>query len=548
VKNAVTFDFRLPTFALVLLALGAGAAALQAPQHLVVRIAAIGDLHGHLQPPPERLALPDGGRAAAGGVARLATLVERLRAQGRHFAFVSAGDLVGASPHLSAWFDDEPVIESMNLMGLDFNGIGNHELDAGVPHLRRLLGGGCPDGGCRSGHAYGGARFPLLAANVIERATGKPLFAPYAVRAFEAVKIAFIGVTLRGTPVILSPGVTEGLEFRDEAEAVNALVPGLKRQGIEAIVVLMHQGGTTRGGFNDCADLAGPVIDIVERMDPAVDVVVSAHTHQAYVCRIAGKLVTNAGAYGRLVTEIELKLDRASRDVVSATAVNRVVAPELPEDGAQAALVARYAALAAPLARAVGRVAATISRRIGPDGESPMGKMVADSQLEASREAGAVVAFMNPGGVRAPLERSGDGGVTRADIYAVYPFNNTLVTMTLSGAQVLRLLEQQLGGRATSTLQVSRGFAFAWDPREPPGRRVVPGSVTLEGRPLDPAASYRVTVNSFNAAGGDGLTVLREGRDLVRGGLARDALERYVARHTPAAPATDRRARNVTAD
>jgi 5'-nucleotidase len=524
------------------LALG-GASAPSAP--IVVRIAAIGDLHGHLRPPPERLSSPDGSRVAAGGVARLGTMIQRMRAQGPHFAFVSAGDLIGASPLISAWFDDEPVIEAMNLMGLDFNGIGNHEFDSGVRHLRRLLNGGCPEGGCRSGLAYGGARFPVLAANVIERATGKPLFAPYAVREFDGVKVAFIGVTLRATPVILSPGTVEGLEFRDEAETVNALVPGLKGQGIEAIVVLMHQGGYTKGSYNECVDFSGPAIGIVERMDPAIDVVVSGHTHQAYNCRVGGRLVTSAGPYGRLVTDIELRLDRGSRDVVSATAANRVVAPELPEDAAQVALVARYAALAAPAERVVGRVAATISRRISPDGESAMGKLIADAQLEATKDAGAVVALMNPGGVRGPFEHAGDGSITYADIYAAYPFDNTLVTITLTGAQIQRLLEQQLGRGSGTTLQVSRGFGFTWDPRRPAGQRVVPGSLALHGKALDPGAPYRVTVNSFNWSGGDGLTVLREGRDVVRGGLARDALESYVSRNTPLPPVTDRRARKL---
>jgi 5'-nucleotidase len=293
-------------------------------------------------------------------------------------------------------------------------------------------------------------------------------------------------------------------------------------------------------------DFSGPVVGIVERLDPAVDVVVSAHTHQAYLCRVDGRLVTSAGPYGRLVTDIELRVDRASRDVVSATAVNRAIGPDLSEDAAQAALVARFAALAAPIARVVGRVSATVSRRVSADGESAMGKLIADAQLEATKEAGAVIAFMNAGGVRAPLDHAGDGTITYADIYAAYPFDNTLVTMTLTGSQIVRLLEQQLGRAATTVLQASRGFSFAWDPRLPAGRRVVPGSVTLQGKPLDPAASYRVTVNSFNAAGGDGLTVLREGRDVVRGSAAREALESYVAHHAPVAPPSDRRARNVS--
>ena len=522
--------------------------ALAAEPPVTVTIAAISDFHGHLQTPPERIALPDGGSAQAGGVTRLATAVQRLRAKGPHFALVSAGDLVGATPLLSALFSDEPVIEAMNLMGLDYNGIGNHEFDYGVEHLMRLQNGGCPESGCRAGRAYEGARFPTLAANVIVRATGKPLLAPYGIREFDGIKVGFIGLTLRTTPLIVTHPSLKTLEFRDEAETVNALVPELQRQGAGAIVVLIHQGGFNRGGYNECREFSGPIVNLAQRMDRAVDVIVSAHTHQPYICDVEGRLVTSAGAYGRLVTEITIGFDRVSRRVVSVTATNHAVTQDLSEDSAQMDLVARYAALAAPLMRVVGRVTAPFTRRISPDGESLMGKLIADAHLEATKEAGAVVAFMNPGGVRAPFEQGGDGSVNFADVYAVYPFNNALVTMTLTGAQIVRLLEQQLERGAATVIQVSKGFHFSWDPRLPAGQRVVPGSVTLHGKPVDAEASYRITVNSFMAAGGDGLNVLREGRDVVRGIDGREALERYVARHSPLAPVPDRRARNVGGD
>jgi 5'-nucleotidase len=522
-------------------AFAAGPAAAQEP--VTVKIAAINDFHGNLRPPVERV-MADGGRIAAGGMAQLATVVERLRAASRHFAFVSAGDLIGASPLLASWFEDEPVIEGMNLMGLDFNGVGNHEFDRGVAHLQRLQDGGCPRDGCKSGLPFAGARFRMLAANVIERASGKPLLPPYGIREFGGVKVAFIGLTLRGTPFVTSARALPGIEFRDEADTVNALVPELKAQGVAAIVVLLHQGGSTSGGPNECADFRGPILNIVARLDKAVDAVLSAHTHQAYVCRVEGKLVTSAGASGRFVTEIDLTVD-PRRGVAAATAVNHAVTPDTPEHAAQAALIARYAKLAVPLERVVGRLAAPVSRRNNADGESAMGQLVADAHLAATAAAGATIAFMNPGGVRASLDAKGDGNVTYADLFAVYPFANRLVTMTLTGAQILRVLERYLETVEVGTLQVSRGFSYAWNPALPAGRRVVQDSVTLNGKPLQPAAAYRVTVNSFLADGGDRLAVLREGRERTTGPAALDALVRYLEERSPVAPAQERRVRNV---
>jgi hypothetical protein len=215
-----------------------------AAQPIRVTIAAINDLHGNLEAPTESVTF-GGASVRAGGFTRVATLAGRLRARSPNFAFVSAGDLFGASPLLPASFDEEPVIEAMNLAGLDFNGVGNHEFDRGAEHLGRMQKGGCPAAGCRSGAQFGGARFGMLAANVIAVDTGRPLLPAYGIREYGRVKVAFIGVTLKETPVMLSPAARAGLEFRDEVETVNALVPELRRQGIEAIVVLLHQGGVT---------------------------------------------------------------------------------------------------------------------------------------------------------------------------------------------------------------------------------------------------------------------------------------------------------------
>jgi 5'-nucleotidase len=366
------------------------------------------------------------------------------------------------------------------------------------------------------------------------------------VREFEGVKLAFVGVTTREAALLVPRPVSAALEFRDEAQAVNALVPELSRAGVEAIVVLMHEGGSASGGYNGCDKPQGAIVDIVRRLDPAVDVVVSAHTHRAYICRMDGKLVTSAGNYGRLLTEIDLDIDRGSRDVVAARAVNHVVAHDLPPDGIESDLLARYAGLASPvLDRIVGGIAAPFPRVPSAGGETLIGRLVADAHLADSAAEGARIAFVNAGGVRSALAFKEGGRISFGEVHAVYPFENTLVTMTLSGAQILRALEQQWRGSVQEILQVSRGFAYAWSPARAIGQRVVPGSVSIDGRPLDPDASYRVTVNSFLENGGDGFTAFQEGRDRAAGGEGRDALMRYLERNSPVSPAQETRIRTV---
>jgi 5'-nucleotidase len=524
--------------------------AASAPQRVAIKIAAINDLHGWLQPSPERVRVmgpqaPIESAVSAGGMPQLTAMVERLRKESAHFAFVSAGDLFGASPLLSATFDDEPVIEAMNAAGLDFNGVGNHEFDRGVADLRRMQAGGCPSQGCRSGAHYGGARFPFLAANVVVNATGKTLFAPYGISDYGGVKVAFIGLTLKATGTMLSVRARAGVAFRDEAEVVNSLVPELRAQGVNAIVVLIHQGGFNRGGANECVDFRGPIVDLVQRFDPAVTLVVSGHTHQAYVCRIADRLVTSAGAFGRFVTEIDLQFDRATGRVASTAAVNRVVLPDMPANAAQSALIERYVKLAGALDEPVGRLAAAFSRAQNSDGESKLGQLIADAHLAATKHAGAAIAFMNPGGIRAPLPFKDGGVITYADVYSVYPFENTLVTMTLTGAEVEQLLERQFTQDTPRVLSVSSGFGYAWDPNGSTGSRIVRGSVMIAGEPLDRGRTYRVTVNSYLASGGDRFNVFASGRDRVVGGSSRQAIADYLQARSPVAPPDERRIRRV---
>jgi 5'-nucleotidase len=523
-----------------------------------LRILAINDFHGNLRPPPGGILIADPGDKTrkitepAGGSEAMATLVRQLREGHPNTIFVAAGDLIGASPLLSAMFHDEPTIESMSMMGLALSAVGNHEFDEGKDELLRMQNGGChPVDKCQGPHPFPGAKFHYLAASTFDTGNGKTIFPPYEIREFDGIPVAFIGLTLKGTPGIVSPESVAGLEFRDEADTVNALVPELKAHGVEAIVVLIHEGGFPTGDYNECPGLSGPILDIVRKFDKAVDVVISGHTHRAYVCEIDGRLVTSGDKFGTLVTAIDLKLDRATRDVVSARADNVIVrTATLAKDPEQTALLASYDKVAAAIGnRPAGSITQTLSRVPNDAGESPLGDIIADAQLAATSaeaDGAAVIAFTNPGGIRTDIPRKEDGAVSYADLFASQPFRNQLVTLTLTGMQIKSMLEQQwLDPKRPRILQVSRGFSYAWDAAKPDGERVIADRMALNGQRIEPAASYRVTVNNYLAVGGDGFTVLKEGTARRIGAYDADALYAYFQAHRPLAPATsDRIARH----
>jgi 5'-nucleotidase len=536
-------------FAAWLLTLGPAPSALaQTSAPVDVRILAINDFHGNLRPPPGGIRIADPADSTrkiavlAGGAEYMATLVSQLRQDHPNNIFVAAGDLIGASPLLSAMFHDEPTIESMSMMGLAISSVGNHEFDEGKDELLRMQNGGChPVDKCRGPHPFLGAKFHYLAASTFEKSTGKTIFPAYEIREFGGIPIAFIGLTLKDTPRIVSPDGVADLEFRDEADTVNALVPELKARGVEAIVVLIHEGGLPTGDYNECPGISGPIVDIVRKFDRAVDVVISGHTHQAYVCEIDGRLVTSGDKFGTLVTAIDLKLDPVTRDVVSARADNVIVRTgTLAKDPAQTALLESYDQVAAPIAnRPAGSITETLSRVPNEAGESPLGDVIADAQLAATRAQGdgaAVAAFTNPGGVRTDLLKK-EGNVTYADLFASQPFRNQLVTLTLTGAEIKDMLEQQwLDPKRPRILQVSSGFSYAWDGARPYGERVIAERMTLNGQRIDPAASYRVTVNNYLALGGDGFTVLKQGTEQRFGVYDVDALYGYFQANSPVAP------------
>jgi 5'-nucleotidase len=516
-----------------------------------LRILAINDFHGYLRPFAGGIRIDDPAdktkkiTVPAGGAEHMATLVKELRAGRKNSIFVAAGDLIGASPFLSALFHDEPTIEALSLMGLEVASVGNHEFDEGKDELLRMQNGGChPLDGCQGPHRFEGAKFRYLAASTIVKSTGKPLFPPYAIREFDGIPVAFIGLTLKGTQGIVSPVGIAGLEFRDEAETVNALIPELRGGGIEAIVVLIHEGGFPTGDYDGCAGVSGPIVDIVKKLDRAVDLVISGHTHRAYLCEIDGKLVTSGDKYGTLVTTIDLKLDPVTRDIMSKASANHIVrSATIAKNPEQTALIESYDKLSAPLAnRPAGSVSETLSRLPDNAGESPLGDVIADAQLAATsseKTGGAVIAFTNPGGIRSDITKRDNGGVTYADVFAAQPFRNQLVTMWLTGQQIKDALEQQWADpKRARILQVSRGFRFAWDGGKSDGERIIAERMTLNGATIDPSARYRVTVNNYLAEGGDGFAAFTGGADPRTGIYDVDALYEYFGANSPIGPAS----------
>jgi 5'-nucleotidase len=523
--------------------------AADAPAPVDLRILAINDFHGNLRPPMGGIRIADPAdktkkiAVTAGGAEYMATLVKELREGHPNNIFVAAGDLIGASPFLSAMFHDEPTIESLSMMGLAVASVGNHEFDEGKDELLRMQNGGChPVDHCLGPHPFAGAKFHYLAASTVEKDTGKTVFPAYEIREFAGIPVAFIGLTLKGTPTIVSPVGVAGLEFKDEADTVNALVPELKARGVEAIVVLIHEGGFPTGDYNECPGISGPIVDIVKKFDRAVDIVISGHTHQAYVCDIDGRLVTSGDKYGTIVTTIDVKLDPVTRDVVSAKADNVIVRNSAyAKDPEQTALLESYDKFAAPIAnRQAGSITETLSRVPNEAGESALGDIIADAQLAATRtenDGGAVIALTNPGGIRTDIQKQGDGAVTFAELFASQPFRNQLVTLTLTGAQIKDMLEQQwLDPKRPRILQVSRGFSYSWDNAKPNGERVIADSISLNGARVEPSQSYRVTVNNFLSVGGDGFTVLKDGKAPLTGGFDAEALETYFKANSPLSP------------
>lgn len=555
----------------------------------VMDIALIGfnDFHGNLEPPKQSIRVTDASGSStplpAGGVAYMASAIAALKERTPHHAVVSAGDLVSASPMLSSLFLDEPTVEVMNHIAIDFNAVGNHEFDRGWRELLRLQHGGCEKftvrAPCQVSQPFTGARFGFLAANVQreDAKDGETLLPATGTKRFSqegaSVTVGFIGMTLTGTPSMVAPAGVAGLRFADEADTANAQAKKLRADGADIVVLALHEGGSTSAGIleTSCAGLSGDIVPILERLDPAIDVVVSGHTHQAYICDYASVnpqrpfLLTSAGQYGTLLTDISLRFDTGTRRLVHKSARNVVVQnagytsgattvrpsplyPAFAADPQVQALLAPYQAAVAPLAnKPAGQMDGTATRREAASGESSLGNLIADAQLHATRSSdtgGAQLSFMHAGGIRADLVPDEQGLVRYGQLFAVQPFGNNVVVKTYSGAQIRQLLELQFEfpanpGERTRVLSVSQGFSYRYDLAQPAGARV--SAITLNGAALQEGRDYRVALSSFLAAGGSGYRTLAEGRDMRGGDQDMDVLEAYFREASPVAvPTTDR--------
>lgn len=498
---------------------------------LVVRVLGINDLHGHLEGPTGRKTI--GGREVhLGGAAALAARVRAERAGAAHSIFVAAGDLIGASPLVSSWAQDEPTVQVLDAMGLELSALGNHELDEGADELLRLQNGGCADEDCARG-PFPGARFRWLAANV--QRGGALLLPPSQVREFDGVKLGFVGIVTQDTPQMVVAGSAAGLFFEDELVAANREAERLLGQGVRALVLLMHEGGSQRGADPDGCD--GPSADLrafAEGLHPAYAAVLTGHSHRWYRCLQWGRPITQAGHSGQALTRLDLLFDRATGEVTGVQAANLPIEAG-PGDPDIAALVAGHvAAVQAIASEPVGQLDRPATRQ-RDGGGSDLGRLVADAMLWATRGAGAQVAITNAGGLRADL---GEGGLalTYADAQRALPFSNQLITMTLSGAQLLSLLAREHEGGRQGSLMVSRGLSYRYD-----AGGLIAGSVTLDGRPLDAATPIRLTTNSFLAGGRDSARELGEGTERVVGGEDLASFVDYLALQPTTRVPTDRR-------
>jgi len=508
------------------------------PGSVDVQLLAINDFHGQL---------PDYS-TTVGGIKYLGSYVRTLEAQNPNTLLLSAGDLIGASPLVSALFHDEPTVEAMNSLDMNFAVVGNHEFDEGLAELQRIQDGGCnPIDGCQTGHTYAGANFEYLAANVLG-SDGKTIFPPYAVVNVGGTKIGIIGVVTTETPTIVMPSAVAGLTFLDETTTVNKYAAELRQRQVNTIIVLLHAGsGNPSSDINSCPTLDAPFNTMVTGMDPAVKVVISGHSHAAYVCNIDGRIVTQAKSAGRVLTDIDLTIDRGTGKTTLATATNINVDHKLTPDPAESKLLDYYTTLSAPLAnQVIGSITDDITGTANTAGESALGDVLADAQLAATASAStgnAVVAMTNPGGIRKDLiyaQISGGeqpGQVTYGEAFAVQPFSNILTTLTYTGAQLKAVLEQQ--ATTSKVLQISSTLKYTWTASAPLESKV--SKLTIKGTAVDMTASYRVTMNNFLAAGGDGFTRFTAGTAPLIGVTDLDGLVAYFKASSPVAPGLQNR-------
>jgi 5'-nucleotidase len=508
-----------------------------------INLVALNDFHGQLEA-HSKLVTVDGKetRITVGGIDNMAGAIALWRREDPQLMVVGAGDLIGASPVLSGMYADEPTVFALNQIGLRVSSTGNHEYDGGPDELLRKQQGGCvtsvTDKACVWQPTFGGAKYTYLAANVTNKKSGATVMPAYRIETIKGLRIAFVGAVVRDTEHMILPTRIANIQFNDEVEALNRAIGEVKTQNVDAVITLIHQGAVAKNLTHiDCPDLNGPIVKIVQQLDPVVRLVISGHSHNGYVCQIEGRTVTQAEAYGHLLTRIKLRIVPGTHTVSSITAENIEIAPGkfTPTPEIAKLLADLKARSKEVMSRPVARVGAqNIPKELDKDGSSRLGDIATDAQLAATRAFGAQIAFINDKSIRTFLE-STDGVATYSQVAATHPYGNTLNLVTLTGAQVREALEQQNWLATDRTvkerlmLQVSGGLTYRWDASRPLGQRVIRESLIFNGAPLDDKADYRVCINNYLLQGGDNFTIFKQGRDLVDTGIIDlDAMIAYL--------------------
>jgi 5'-nucleotidase len=545
-----------------------------------VRLLALNDFHGNLEPPTGsggRMVDENGNTVLAGGAVYVASWMKRL--ENANTLKVTQGDLVGASPLISAAYHDEPTLEFLNNLGITASAVGNHEFDEGYTELLRLINGGShPVDGDSPEGPWAGTDFPYLGANVLlDDATaipdvagyevlkqvppgqlkkliaqyGIPALPPVAVRTVNGVRIGFIGAVTETTPTIVTAAGIQGLTFGSVVDSAAFGSALLDLMGVRAQVLLVHEGDNVLA--NRSPDACSTTTDpdgsegngttIAKQVDPEIDLILSGHSHQAYVCSVtdpAGKprLYSQGGSFGRVISQADFLVDRKSGDIVrsSETIDNHIVTRDIAPDPATAAFVATWAQRVSAVAnQQVGTITADLNRTPTAVGETTLGDVIADGQLAATRSGGgAQLALMNPGGVRADLPFAPDGVVTYGEAFAVQPFSNVMQVVTLNGAQLDALLEQQWTASRTAVLQPSASLHYTATLANAFGSRV--SGITVDGVPVTGTGTYRVAANNFLIGGGDGFSTFTQGTDLWSGPIDLDAFTAYLTANSPVSP------------
>ena len=535
------------------------------PVYQNVTVIGVNDFHGNLLPTSFRIPDPADRTKTltvqAGGIETIGGILDSARKENPNTVFVGVGDMTGASPLISALLRDEPTVDALSQLGMAVNVVGNHEFDNGIKELMRFQKGGCDsnatDRACKFNNTFKGASYSYIAANVIDTATGKPVFPAYKMVTVGTAKIAFVGAVLKDTPTVVTPTGVAGLSFEDEVASINKVMPEIKAQNPDAIIALVHQGGASTDAFDvvNCKTLSGDIVKIAQGLDSSIGAVMTGHTHRGYNCQIPGpdgkaRTVIQGDSYGHLLQRLDLRVDIANHRLDTLKASNVVVdSATLPKNADMTTLVNKAKSITDPLGKQVVATLGVeqITRTANTAGESVLGDVIADSQLAAAASAAkgsAVIAFMNPGGIRADLPvnvPNPNKTVTYGDVFTVQPFGNIMQVITLTGAQIKAALEQQFDNPATGQnriLQVSQGFTYTWDNAAAKGSKV--SNIRLNGVALDSAASYRVTLNNFLADGGDGFTTFAQGTNRTGGDVDLDAFQNYLKANTVTPGAANR--------